>query len=79
VAGDAGRHRGCRLPRLQRFPACAHVVYVGRYHPDFQTVIDRVGSTEVAERWASALEGVVTTITDADGRNYRATEIYHQD
>jgi L-rhamnose mutarotase len=57
----------------------AHVIYVGRYYPDFQTVIDRVNATEVAARWGAALEGVITTFTDADGRNVRVAEIYHQD
>ena len=57
----------------------AHVVYVGRYYPDFQTVIGRISDTDVAARWSEALGDVITTITDADGRNFTAAEIYHQD
>ena len=57
----------------------AHVIYVGRYYPDFQTVIDRVNATDVAARWGAALDGVITTFTDADGHNVRVAEIYHQD
>ena len=29
----------------------AHVVYVGRYYPDFDTVIERINATDVAARW----------------------------
>ena len=57
----------------------AHVIYVGRYYPDFGTVIDRINATDVAARWGEALKDAITTFTDEDGRNYRATEIYHQD
>ena len=57
----------------------AHVVYYGRYHPDFQTVIDRIGATDVAARWREALGDAITTFTDADGRNFTAAEVYHVD
>ncbi len=57
----------------------AHVVYCGRYHPDFATVIDRINQTDVAARWGAALDGVITTFTDEDGRNFSAAEVYHQD
>ncbi len=55
----------------------AHVVYYGRYFPDFGTVIDRVNATEVAGRWGEALQDAITTFTDPEGRNITATEIYH--
>ena len=29
----------------------AHVVYMGRYYPDFDTVIERINATDVAARW----------------------------
>jgi L-rhamnose mutarotase len=57
----------------------AHVVYVGRYYPDFQTVIDRINATEVAARWGQAFRDTITTFTDEQGLNYTATEIYHQE
>ncbi len=57
----------------------AHVVYVGDYYPDFDTVIERINATDVAARWGQALDGVITTFTDIDGRNFRAEPIYHQD
>lgn len=55
----------------------AHVVYVGDYYPDFDTVIARINATDVAARWGRAFEGVITTIVGADGRNLTAREIYH--
>jgi L-rhamnose mutarotase len=55
------------------------VVYVGRYYPDFQTVIDRINATEVAARWGQAFRDTITTFTDEQGLNYTATEIYHQE
>jgi L-rhamnose mutarotase len=57
----------------------AHVVYYGRYYPDFQTVIDRINATDVAARWGAALGDAITTFTDEDGRNFSATEVYHVD
>jgi L-rhamnose mutarotase len=54
------------------------VVYVGKYYPDFDTVIARINRTDVAARWGAALDGVITTFTDAVGRNITAAEIYHQ-
>lgn len=57
----------------------AHVVYVGRYYPDFGTVIDRINATDVAARWGRALQDAISAFTGPDGRNITATEIYHQD
>ena len=57
----------------------AHVVYVGRYYPDFQTVIDRMSDTDVAARWGEALRDVITTFSGSDGRTITAHEMYHQD
>jgi L-rhamnose mutarotase len=54
-----------------------HVVYVGRYHPDFDSVIERINATEVAARWGEALKDAISTFTDAEGRNITAREIYH--
>ena len=56
-----------------------HVVYVGRYDPDFERVIERISATDVAARWGEALKDAITTITDAEGRNYTAREVYHVD
>jgi L-rhamnose mutarotase len=56
-----------------------HVVYYGEYHPDLDTVIARMGDTEVNDRWGEAFRGIITTITDRDGHLITADEIYHQD
>jgi L-rhamnose mutarotase len=57
----------------------AHVVYFGRYYPDFGTVIDKINATEVAARWGRTLGDAITTFTDEAGLNFTATEIFHQD
>ena len=46
-----------------------HVVYVGRYYPDFQTVIERINATDVAARWGAALGDVITTCLSRHSRN----------
>ena len=56
-----------------------HVVYVGRYYPDFDSVIERINATDVAARWGEALKDAITTFTDAEGRNITAREVYHVD
>jgi L-rhamnose mutarotase len=56
-----------------------HVVYYGEYHPTFDAVIEAMGQTEVNARWGTAFEGIITTITGADGRLITADEVYHQD
>lgn len=57
----------------------AHVVYYGEFHPDMATCFARIGETEVNARWGKAFEGIITTITDADGNLLTAREIYHND
>jgi L-rhamnose mutarotase len=57
----------------------AHVVYVGRYHPDMPTVLRRIAETEVAARWSRALDGVIVAITDTEGRHFTAQEVFHLD
>lgn len=56
-----------------------HVVYYGEYYPDIETVTGRMGQNEVNTRWGQAFEGVITTITTADGKLITAPEVYHQD
>jgi L-rhamnose mutarotase len=57
----------------------AHVVYYGEYYPDMATVFGRIGSTDVNARWGKAFEGIITTITDAEGDLVTADEVFHQD
>lgn len=57
----------------------AQVVYYGEFHPDMATVFGRIGRTEVNARWGAAFEGIITTITDADGNLLTASEVFHQD
>jgi L-rhamnose mutarotase len=55
------------------------VVYYGEFYPDMDTAFARIGQTEVNGRWGQAFEGIITTITDAQGRLLLADEVYHQD
>ena len=57
----------------------AHVVYYGEFYPDMDTAFARIGETEVNARWGKAFEGIITTITDENGRLITADEIFHQD
>jgi L-rhamnose mutarotase len=56
----------------------AHVAYYGEYYPDMDTVFGRIGGTDVNRRWGEAFEGIITTITDANGSLITADEIFHQ-
>jgi L-rhamnose mutarotase len=57
----------------------AHVVYYGEFYPDMATCFAKMGATEVNARWGAAFEGIITTISDADGNLLVADEIYHND
>lgn len=56
-----------------------HVVYYGEFYPDMDTVFGRIGTTDVNRRWGEAFTGIITTITDADGKLITADEVYHND
>ena len=57
----------------------AHVVYYGEFYPDMATVSGKMATYEVNARWGAAFEGIITTITHADGNLITADEIFHQD
>jgi L-rhamnose mutarotase len=57
----------------------AHVVYCGAFYPDKTAVFERLGTFEASARWGTALDGVITTITDSEGRHIDADELFHQD
>lgn len=56
-----------------------HVVYYGEFYPDMDTVFARIGRTAVNARWGRAFEGIITTLTDAEGRLITADEVFHKD
>ncbi len=56
----------------------AHVAYYGEFYPDMVTVFARMAEHEVNDRWGAAFEGIITTITDTQGKLITADEIYHQ-
>jgi L-rhamnose mutarotase len=43
------------------------------------TVFGKMATYEVNQRWGDAFEGIITTITDRDGKLIAADEVYHQD
>ena len=55
------------------------VVYYGEFYPDLDTALGKIGKTEVNARWGLAFAGIITTITDADGKLIIADEVFHQD
>jgi len=57
----------------------AHVVYYGEFHPDMATVFARMAEHKVNARWSKAFEGIILTITDANGKLITADEVFHQD
>jgi L-rhamnose mutarotase len=57
----------------------ANVVYYGEYYPDIDTVVAKMGATEVNARWGEAFQGIITTILGPDGKLIEAQEVYHQD
>lgn len=65
--------------KYQGFRRGAHVVYYGEFYPDMGTVFARMADNEVNARWGTAFEGIITTISDGEGKLLTADEIYHQD
>ncbi len=57
----------------------AHVVYYGEFYPDMVTVFGRMAEQEVNARWGKAFEGIITTITDPEGKLITTDEVFHQD
>ena len=57
----------------------AHVVYYGEFYPDMPRVFGKMAETEVNARWGKAFDGIITTITNADGNLLVADEVYHND
>lgn len=45
--------------------------------PDVATVAANIGVTDVAARWNKSFEGVIESMTDADGNLLRADEVWH--
>jgi L-rhamnose mutarotase len=69
----------CGFRNYTGFRRGAHVVYYGEFYPDMDTVFGKMATYEVNQRWGDAFEGIITTITDRDGKLIAADEVYHQD
>ena len=57
----------------------APVIYDGEFYPDMASVFGKMATYEVNARWGAAFDGIITTITEADGNLITADEIFHQD
>lgn len=55
------------------------VAYYGEFYPDMRTATDTIGATDVNRRWGESFNGIITTITDEDGRLFTADEVFHVD
>jgi L-rhamnose mutarotase len=45
--------------------------------PDVATVSQKIAAAEVTERWNKSFEGVIASMTDAQGNFLRADEVWH--
>ena len=48
-------------------------------HPDIATAFDKIGATEVNERWSKWFEDVILSLVDDNGDLYWADEVWHLD
>jgi L-rhamnose mutarotase len=55
------------------------VLYYGQFDPDMVTATATIGATDVNRRWGESFEGIITTITDDEGRLFTAREVLHID
>jgi L-rhamnose mutarotase len=57
----------------------SHVVYYGEFYPDMDTSVATIGATDVNRRWTESFTGIITTITDTQGKLIRPREVLHLD
>jgi L-rhamnose mutarotase len=55
------------------------VAYYGEFFPDMETAVATIGKTDVNRRWGESFHGIITTITDDEGRLFTAEEVFHID
>ncbi|HXG39534.1 MAG TPA: L-rhamnose mutarotase [Candidatus Limnocylindrales bacterium] len=55
------------------------VAYYGEFDPDMATALADIGATEVNRRWSESFRGIITAITDDEGRLFTAREVAHVD
>jgi L-rhamnose mutarotase len=55
------------------------VTYYGEFHPDMATATATIGATDTNRRWGESFRGIITTITDEQGRLFTADEVLHFD
>lgn len=47
--------------------------------PDVATALERMGDTDVNERWQESMSHLIADITDEQGNLYRFPEVWHLD
>lgn len=57
----------------------SQVAYYGEFHPDMARALSTIGATEVNHRWGESFEGIITSISDREGRLFTAREVFHLD
>lgn len=57
----------------------SQVAYYGEFHPDMARALAAIGATDVNRRWGESFEGIITSISDREGRLFTAREVFHLD
>jgi L-rhamnose mutarotase len=57
----------------------AQVAYYGEFHPDMTSALAKIGATDVNRRWGESFEGIITSISDREGRLFTARDVFHLD
>jgi len=55
------------------------VAYYGEFYPDMATATATIGTTDINRRCGESFAGIITTITDDEGRLFTADEVFHID
>ncbi len=57
----------------------SQVAYYGEFHPDMAGALATIGATDVNRRWGKSFGGIITSISDREGRLFTAREVFHLD
>jgi L-rhamnose mutarotase len=57
----------------------SQVAYYGEFHPDMPRALAAIAATDVNRRWGASFEGIITSISDREGRLFTAREVFHLD
>lgn len=57
----------------------SQVAYYGEFHPDMPRALAAIGATDVNRRWGESFRGIITSISDREGRLFTAREVFQLD